>query len=618
MIITIASGKGGTGKTTLSVNLARFLAVDGKAPVRLLDCDVEEPNCHLFVGDAETVSEEDVSVLKPEWDEGKCSQCGKCVEACHYNALALAGGKLIVFNELCHSCGACSYVCPTGAITEAPSKVGIVKTAEVGVGGDAFLLAYGLLDIGEARAPVVVDAVRKHIAEDAVNVVDAPPGTGCGAVASIKGADRAVLVTEPTPFGLNDLALAVDLNAKLGVRSGIVINRSGSNDKIIEEYAERRGVPIIGKIPFSRKYAEAYSSGKMLVEEFPEFKGYLEEIYANLLALGPESIPSPAAPPEDDDAPVAESVKGVAAAAAGGSAEPAKTIVVLSGKGGTGKTTVTASLAKLAGGKVLFDADVDAADLHLLISPLETASRPYLGSQEATIKSAECAGCGKCAEFCHFDAINLSGPGNDFVGATYAVDPLACEGCGLCGIVCPVGAIEMEESETGKLHCSLTRDGTMVHAKLGIGAENSGKLVSEVRSAAAENADAESAENVLGDGPPGTSCPVIASVTGVDLALMVTEPTVSGIHDLERVMELTRHFGVETMVVVNKADLNVDVRNKIVELAERLGSRVVSEIPFDPAVNAALENGATVVEYDRAGTAAGELRKLWETISKES
>ena len=612
MNITIASGKGGTGKTTLAVNLARFLASDGGAPVRLLDCDVEEPNCHLFVDSGE-MSEEDVTVLKPVWDAEKCVLCGKCVDACRYNALALAGKELIVFNELCHSCGACSYVCPSGALEERPSKVGVVRSsAETASAG--FLLAYGLLNIGEARAPVVVEAVRQHIAEDAVNVVDAPPGTGCGAVASIQGADRVILVTEPTPFGLNDLALAVDLNAKLGARTGIVINRSGRNDGIIEEFAESRGVTVIGKIPFSRKYAEAYSSGGMLVEEFPEFRGFLEEIYANALALGPDSVPETVEPEEDK--PLVGKLSGDGSETGTNTAEPPKTVVVLSGKGGTGKTTVTAALAKLAGEKTLFDADVDAADLHLLIPPVETVARPYHGGAEARIDSSACAGCGRCARQCHFNAINLSGPGNDFVGATYAVDPLACEGCGLCELVCPVDAVKMETSETGKLYRSRTADGTMVHAKLGVGAENSGKLVSEVRNAAAEAAEKEGATKTIGDGPPGTSCPVIASVTGADLALMVTEPTVSGVHDLERVMELTRHFGVETLVVVNKADLNDEVRCGIYALAEKLGSEVAAEIPFDSAVSAALENGATVLDYEEAGEVADRLRALWKTIAE--
>jgi len=616
MNITIASGKGGTGKTTLAVNLARFLASDGGAPVRLLDCDVEEPNCHLFV-DAGKVSDEDVSVLKPVWDAEKCVLCGKCVDACRYNALALAGKELIVFNELCHSCGACSYVCPSGALEEKPSKVGVVRSsAETADGG--FFMAYGILNIGEARAPVVVEAVRQHIAEDAVNIVDAPPGTGCGAVASIQGADRVILVTEPTPFGLNDLALAVDLNAKLGARTGIVINRSGRNDGIIEEFAKSRGLPVIGKIPFSRKYAEAYSSGGMLVDEFPEFRGILEEIYAGALALGPDSIPKTLE--TEEDKPLVDELSVRAETGKkdfdGKAGDALKTVVVLSGKGGTGKTTVTAALAELAGKKALFDADVDAADLHLLIPPVETVERPYHGGAEAEIDPAACAGCGRCARQCHFNAISLSGPGNDFVGATYAVDPLACEGCGLCEIVCPVDAVKMEESETGKLYKSRTDDGTMVHAKLGVGAENSGKLVSEVRNVAAEAAEAEGAARTIGDGPPGTSCPVIASVTGVDLALMVTEPTVSGAHDLERVMELTRHFGVETLVVVNKADLNDEVRRGICELAEKRGSKVVAEIPFDPAVSAALENGATVLDYDSAGETAEKLRGLWKTIAE--
>jgi len=204
MILTVASGKGGTGKTTFSVNLAYALAQRGER-VRLLDCDVEEPNDHLFVKPHFT-EERDVTVPKPVWDANKCTACGKCAKACHYNAIAVVKKKVLIFNELCHSCGVCTYVCPEGALSERDAKIGIVQAAP---GHKPFFFAHGLLNIGEALAPNVVRAVKEHLDPQAINIIDASPGTACPVIEAVRGADAALLVTEPTPFGLNDLKLAV-------------------------------------------------------------------------------------------------------------------------------------------------------------------------------------------------------------------------------------------------------------------------------------------------------------------------------------------------------------------------------------------------------------------------
>jgi len=229
------------------------------------------------------------------------------------------------------------------------------------------------------------------------------------------------------------------------------------------------------------------------------------------------------------------------------------------------------------------------------------------------VDSDKCIGCGKCAEICHFDSFRFDGPANDLVGKTWRVDPFACEGCGLCPLVCPVDAINAEKTVTGSWYLSETEYGPMVHARLGIAEENSGRLVAQVRSRAADLAAELNASGILGDGPPGTGCPVIASVTGADLVLIVTEPTVSGVHDMERVIDLSNHFGVPSLVIINKSDLNQEQAQKIEAIAEKKNSRVIARIPFDRRVNSALMAGKTVVQYGES-PAADAIRKGWEEV----
>jgi MinD superfamily P-loop ATPase len=296
-----------------------------------------------------------------------------------------------------------------------------------------------------------------------------------------------------------------------------------------------------------------------------------------------------------------------------GAADDYKEVTVISGKGGTGKTTVTASLAQLAKNKVLADNDVDAADLHLLLAPRVRDVHDFVGGTKATIDPSDCIGCGRCAEACHFNAIRFDGPANDLVQHTYRIEPLACEGCGLCPLVCPTNTIKSEQNVTGRWYVSGTEYGPMAHARLGIAEENSGRLVAQVRRRAAELAGELGKELILGDGPPGTGCPVIASVSGSDLVLIVTEPTVSGVHDMERVMKLAAHFGVKVAVVINKADLNAKQGERIAKLADEHGAPVIGRIPFDRAVNDALMAGKTVLEY---GDSAAEkaLRETWDNL----
>ncbi|MFH1731129.1 MAG: ATP-binding protein [Planctomycetota bacterium] len=294
-----------------------------------------------------------------------------------------------------------------------------------------------------------------------------------------------------------------------------------------------------------------------------------------------------------------------------------KELVVISGKGGTGKTSVVASFAALAESKVIADCDVDAADLHLVLAPNIKHREEFSASKQAMIDQERCTACGKCEEVCQFDAIHLDEPKTGVLGKTYRVDPIACEGCSVCVRFCPADAILFGDVVSGEWFISDTRHGPMVHAKLGVAAENSGKLVTLVRNKAREIA----AENTLGliiaDGSPGIGCPVIASIAGASLVLVVTEPTLSGLHDLERVCGLTKFFGAQTAVCINKCDLNPEVAAEIENGAEEKGIRVLGRVRYDSAVTRAQVDGISVVEADGESAAADDIRALWQNVSAE-
>jgi len=285
--------------------------------------------------------------------------------------------------------------------------------------------------------------------------------------------------------------------------------------------------------------------------------------------------------------------------------------VVLSGKGGTGKTSVVAALATLAPAEVLADCDVDAADLHLVLEPELIHREAFMSGKEARIIPDRCSACGDCADHCRFDAIRLTVDGH---GRTvYAIEPIACEGCGLCVRVCTSGAVEMSDAERGEWFISDTRHGPLVHARLNIGGENSGRLVTLVRERAASLAQETGAALVLVDGPPGIGCPVIASVTGADLVLAVTEPTVSGAHDLERAAELVQGFGLTLAVCINKADLNPDMAGRIREVCAARGLPVVGELSYDTAVVKAQVEGKSIVEHG-GSPVADQIRDMWKIL----
>jgi len=278
--------------------------------------------------------------------------------------------------------------------------------------------------------------------------------------------------------------------------------------------------------------------------------------------------------------------------------------VIISGKGGTGKTSVVAAFAAFAQDMVLCDADVDAADLHLIMNPVIKEEHDFRGGHTAIIDKERCTQCGLCRELCRWDAIS-----EDFV-----VDSIECEGCGVCYYFCPEKAIDFPENTCGQWFISETRFGPMVHARLGIAEENSGKLVTLVRQEAKKVAENHGKELIITDGPPGVGCPVIASIGGASAVLVVAEPTVSGKHDMERVVQLASHFRVPALLCVNKFDLNPSSTEAIEALAKAKGVEVMGRVPFDPSFTKSMVQGKSIVEFDGNSSATLALRRVWENV----
>lgn len=273
MIISVASGKGGTGKTTIAVNLALALAKDKEKNVQFLDCDVEEPNAHLFLKPVITNSES-VKIPVPKIDDEKCNYCGKCTEVCVFNAIAVTKNKVLVFPGLCHGCGACTLFCPENAISEQGREIGILEEGKAG----SISFIHGRLNIGEPMAPPIIRKIKKRINKDGIKgknndianhhitIIDAPPGTSCPVIESIKDSDYTILVTEPTPFGLHDLILTVEVLQKLKIPYGVVLNKCDIGDHKVEEYCKKNNIPLLLSIPLYREIAVAYSQGIPIVK----------------------------------------------------------------------------------------------------------------------------------------------------------------------------------------------------------------------------------------------------------------------------------------------------------------------------------------------------------------
>ena len=276
MIIAVASGKGGTGKTTVSVNLARMVGSE----VLLLDCDVEEPNAHLFLK-GEMAGQEIVTIRVPQVDESLCDGCGECGRICAYHAIVSFGSTPVVFPDMCHGCGGCALVCPRNAIQEVDRRLGVVETVKAG----NITLVQGRIDVGVALAPPLIRAVKNRLQNGLPAILDASPGTSCPVVTTLRGSDFVLLVTEPTPFGLHDLKLAVDMVQELAISCAVVINRVGIGDDRVHLFCAQKRIPILLEIPDDRRIAEAYSRGDLLVDALPEYRGLFEGLIEKIVML---------------------------------------------------------------------------------------------------------------------------------------------------------------------------------------------------------------------------------------------------------------------------------------------------------------------------------------------
>ncbi|MDO9513693.1 MAG: 4Fe-4S binding protein [Elusimicrobiota bacterium] len=444
--------------------------------------------------------------------------------------------------------------------------------------------------------------------EEGINIFDSPPGTACPAVETIKDADVTILVTDPTPFGMYDFKLAVDMCALLGVTPLVIANRLYPGATEPEEYCLKNNLKIIGRIQDEKEIAVRYSKGKLIAAGSEKYNNIFKEIAQNILDEAPKIVRNP---PRSFKAPeLKNEKKGLLPDSVNSSCSP-RQIVVISGKGGTGKTSIAAALSFYSRGEAaIADCDVDAADMHLILKPDIQESGHFIGGEKMEINTDRCIACGRCEDVCKFDAVSHK------TESEYKIDELACEGCGACVEVCPVDAIRSKEVISGSWFVSATRFGPMAHAKLSPAGENSGKLVTFIKKKALSLAEQVNAGRIISDGSPGIGCPVIASLTGVDYVLIVTEPTVSGIHDLERVLDLVKHFSLKAGVVVNKSDLNPQQTSGIFKLTEKYGQDILGEIPYDSNITEAQIKGLALPEYAPDSQAAKKISELWRKINQ--
>ncbi len=598
MNIAISSGKGGTGKTLVATNLAMAFQEMGEE-VAYLDCDVEEPNGHLFLKPV-IQSREEVTIDTPvSIDDEKCINCGRCSEACTYNAIAVIKDKVLFFPELCHACGACKLVCPKDAIIEKKKKIG---NSEHGKSGNIEFHHATLETAAGGMSPRLVKEVKKH-AIDGINILDSSPGTACPVAEAVHGTDLVVLVTDPTPFGINDLSLAANMVRKLGIEPVVLVNRTGFDQSDLNEYCREADLEIIAQIPDDREIAEVYSRGDLIVSSIPRYHDIFLDIAQEVCkaARGQREAKKP-----QERRIIGEKAKSINLAQVRSQAKSIpQELVVISGKGGTGKTSLTACFSALAEETTIADCDVDAPDLHLLLQPEVIENGPFVGGVAAHIDSEKCTSCGRCAEECRFDAVRSIDDG-------FEIDTVACEGCGVCDIVCDYDAIVLEDSVNGQWFVSMTRFGPMAHAELGMAEENTGRLVTIVRQKAGDVVVDEGPTII--DGAPGTGCPVIASLSGSKYAVLVTEPTVAGLHDMTRVLEVARYFGIPTGIVINKHDLNPEMADRIRSQCQAANLEVLGEIPYSPLITEAQMQAKSAVEYDPDSEVSSRIRSIWSSI----
>ncbi len=607
--IAIASGKGGTGKTLIATNIARTLSDLGEK-VHYIDCDVEGPNGHLFLK-PENVQEQVIQLSSPAGvDENKCLKCGKCSAACHYNAIAVVKEKVLFFKELCHLCGACQIVCPVNAVIEEDRNIGTLRHGLAG----KIDFHDGLLATAEGgMSPRLIRRLKMFLSEG-INILDSAPGTACPVVETVKDADLCVLVTDPTPFGIHDLGLAVALVRSLEKEPVIVVNRASYNSRDLKDYCRVQQLEMIGEIPNDRTIAQQYSRGNLIIDELPVYRALFKKLAIRIVenARTGRKVRRPVE--EEYFYSSRPFVKGSFKSSQTGGKKPGE-VVIISGKGGTGKTSLAASLFSMDHSMVIADCDVDAADLHLILKPKVLERGYFSGGMEAKIIQNRCTACGKCWDACRFQAIEKKVE----QGKTkYTINPVDCEGCGVCSLVCPEDAIEFHDAVNGEWFISETRFGPMSHARLGIAEENSGRLVTLVRDHAVFLAKKNGLGKNIIDGSPGTGCPVIASLTAADYAVIVTEPTVSGLHDLKRVFELIHHFGMKAGTVVNKFDINQDMTCRIKEVSASAGVKMLGFIPYDEIVTTSQMKAQSVVEYAPESQITKEIMKIHKYIEEET
>lgn len=606
--IAISSGKGGTGKTFVATNIA-FVLKNKYKDISYLDCDVEEPNGHLFIKpDFKDI--EDINLISPGMvDTDKCTLCGKCEEVCTYNAIVIIRDKVLLFKELCHVCGACSVVCPEDAVIEEERKIGVLRKGN----GKGINCYDALLETGEGgMSPRLIKKVKDNIGGD-INILDSPPGTACPVVETVRDVDLCVLVTDPTPFGVHDLKLSVDMVREIGHEPVIVVNRANYKDNKLKIYCKEEKLKIIGEIPDKREIAEIYSDGHIVSEKDGEIRNLFEQLAEKIIRRAGEKIPVLKKTSKTGLFNEIDVEKAKAYKPGKEKLTFAKELVVISGKGGTGKTSITACFAFLSRNSVICDCDVDAADLHLILNPEIKEKGYFSGGVEAKINLEKCTGCGECIQECRFLAINEKDTDE---GIKYEIDPVVCEGCGVCGIVCAFDAVDIKDAVNGEWYVSDSRYGPFSHARLGIAEENSGRLVTLVKDKSKILAEKIKATKTLIDGAPGTGCPVISSLNGAYYTVIVTEPTVSGIHDMKRILDVTAHFGTDTGVIINKYDLNKKNTEKIEKLCKDKGVELLGTIPYDTVITDAQMMGLPVVEYAPESEVSKNISRIYKKIER--
>jgi MinD superfamily P-loop ATPase len=604
MKIAITSGKGGVGKTLVATCLAAAMA--DTQQVCYIDCDVEAPNAHLFLKPGNTASAKEFLSCIESIDLQKCTFCGQCVKVCYFNALAVGKKTAMTFPELCRWCGACLRVCPTDALVVGQRKIGVTYQGQTG----NIKLLWATLAAGAGGMTVrLIEQLKSRAENEALIILDSPPGTSCSAVHTIRGADCVILVTDPTRFGQYDFKLSVHLCRSMDIEPLAVINRAQLGDLAgLRQWCRENNLQILAELPDSRDIAELYSQGILPVERLDNLRRQFADMAQTLIQLPPRKM--------DTDNSAVISAWQTASAGMAEMTEPVPSnssavpteITIVSGKGGTGKTSLCACFAQLAQSTVA-DCDVDAADMHLLLEPSVLERGIFHGGRTMRIDPAICISCGRCADVCQWKAITRTD------GERFHITEQDCEGCGTCLLVCPVKAISTEATEDGTWYWSSTRFGSMSHAMLEPGKENSGKLVTLVRKQAVARSHPQNGQmKILLDGSPGTGCPVIASIGGAAAAIIVTEPTVSGLHDMERILELIAHFRIRAGVIINKADLNLDMVQKIKNSAATYKVIILGELSYDLAFVDAQQTGKTILEYQPDSEQSDIIRNIWKRI----